>query len=88
MNINDTIVSQSTPIGVGPSAVIRVSGKNSIDIVNKIFPSKDLNKVDSHTLHFGSIIYDKVIIDEVIISIFKEPRSYTKENIVEISCHG
>ena len=49
MNINDTIVSQSTPQGVGPTAVIRVSGKNSIDLVNKIFPSKDLNKVDSHT---------------------------------------
>ena len=88
MNINDTIVSQSTPQGVGPTAVIRVSGNDSIDLVNKIFPSKDLNKVDSHTLHFGSIIYDKIIIDEVVISIFKEPRSYTKENIVEISCHG
>ena len=88
MNINDTIVSQSTPKGVGPTAVIRVSGNDSIDIVNNIFPSKDLNNVDTHTLHFGNIVCDNIIIDEVVISIFKEPRSYTKENIVEISCHG
>jgi len=84
MNINDTIVSQSTPKGVGPTAIIRVSGNKSIELVNKIFPSKDLNTVDSHTLHFGNIIYNNIIIDEVVISIFKEPRSYTKENIVEM----
>ena len=88
MNLNDTIVAESTPSGKGATSTIRLSGLDSINIVNKIFPSKDLNKVKSHTLHFGNIIYKNKIIDEVVISIFKEPKSYTKENIIEISCHG
>ena len=88
MNLNDTIVAESTPSGKGATSTIRLSGLNSINIVNKIFPSKDLKKVKSHTLHFGNIIYKNKIIDEVVISIFKEPKSYTKENIIEISCHG
>ena len=88
MNLNDTIIAESTPSGKGATSTIRLSGLDSINIVNKIFPSKDLNKVKSHTLHFGNIIYKNKIIDEVVISIFKEPKSYTKENIIEISCHG
>ncbi len=88
MNLNDTIVAQSTPQGKGAIGVIRLSGKNSITIINSIFPSKDLSKEKSHTIHFGNIKYENEIIDEVLVSIFKEPKSYTKENIVEISCHG
>lgn len=88
MNLNDTIVAQSTPQGKGAIGIIRLSGKNSISIINSIFPSKDLSKEKSHTIHFGNIEYENDIIDEVLVSIFKEPKSYTKENIVEISCHG
>ncbi len=88
MNLNDTIVAQSTPQGKGAIGIIRLSGKNSIKIINSIFPSKDLSKEKSHTIHFGNIEYENDIIDEVLVSIFKEPKSYTKENIVEISCHG
>jgi len=88
MNLNDTIVAQSTPQGKGAIGIIRLSGKNSITIINSIFPSKDLSKEKSHTIHYGNIEYENDIIDEVLVSIFKEPKSYTKENIVEISCHG
>lgn len=88
MNLNDTIVAQSTPQGKGAIGIIRLSGKNSITIINSIFPSKDLSIEKSHTIHFGNIEYENDIVDEVLVSIFKEPKSYTKENIVEISCHG
>ncbi len=88
MKLNDTIVAQSTPTGNGAIGIIRLSGKNSISIVNKIFPKKDLLKVESHTIHYGNIQYKNKIYDEVLVSVFKEPNSYTKENIIEISCHG
>ncbi len=88
MKLNDTIVAQSTPQGKGAIAIIRLSGKDSIKIVNSLFPSKDLTKVDTHTIHYGNIEHKDSIIDEVLVSVFKEPNSYTKENIVEISCHG
>lgn len=86
---NDTIIALSTPSGVGAIAVIRLSGSNAIVIVNQFFKGKDLSKVASHTIHFGKILdYKNNEIDEVLISIFKAPNSYTKENVVEISCHG
>jgi tRNA modification GTPase len=88
MNLNDTIVAQSTPQGKGAIGIIRLSGEKSISIVNAIFPLKNLNEVKTHTIHFGNIEYKNTVIDEVLVSIFKEPNSYTKENIVEISCHG
>ena len=88
MNINDTIVAQSTPFGESALAIVRLTGKKSIEIINKIFPNKDLNKVKSHTIHFGNLIYKDEVIDEVLVSVFKEPNSYTKENLIEISCHG
>jgi tRNA modification GTPase len=88
MNIKDTIVAQSTPLGSAATSTIRLSGPESINITNKVFPSKDLTGVKSHTIHFGNFIYEDKIVDEVVLSIFKEPNSYTKENIVEISCHG
>ena len=88
MNFKDTIVAQSTPAGSSATSTIRLSGSESINIVNKIFPSKDLRDVKSHTIHFGNIIHDGNVIDEVVLNVFKEPNSYTKENIIEISCHG
>mgnify|MGYP001200442950 FL=1 len=88
MNIKDTIVAQSTPLGSAATSTIRLSGPESINIANNVFPSKDLKAVKSHTIHFGNFIHEDRIVDEVVLSIFKEPNSYTKENIVEISCHG
>ena len=88
MKINDTIVAQSTPYGESAIGLIRLTGKKSLEIVNKLFPEKDLNNVKSHTIHYGNLEYKKEIIDEVLVSIFKEPKSYTKENLVEISSHG
>lgn len=86
--LDDTIVAQATPQGVGAIAVIRVSGKDSFKIVNKVFRGKDLTKVATHTIHFGTIRDQDEIIDEVLVSVFKGPNSYTKEDVIEISCHG
>lgn len=83
----DTIVAISTALGVGAISIIKISGNNSINIVNKIF-SKDLSKVDSHTINYGYIYYDNELIDEVLISVMKSPKTFTKEDIVEINCHG
>ena len=90
---NETIIALATPQGIGAIGVIRLSGEKAIDICNSVFGTKslkknDLNKYASHTIHFGVIQNDNVIIDEVLVSIFKAPHSYTSENIVEISCHG
>ena len=86
--MDDTIVAISTALGVGAISIIRLSGEDSINIVNKIFKGKDLTKVPSHTIHYGYIVDKDEIIDEVLVSIMKEPKTYTKENIVEINCHG
>jgi tRNA modification GTPase len=89
---NDTIIALATSSGVGAIAVIRLSGENAIEIVNDFFQSKynnkDLTKVKSHTIHLGNIIDNQRIIDEVLVSVFKNPNSYTGENVVEINCHG
>jgi len=88
----DTIIALATSSGVGAIAVIRLSGDKSIEIVNQFFQSKfgnkDLNKVKTHTIHLGNIVENNRVIDEVLVSIFKNPNSYTGENVVEISCHG
>ena len=84
----ETICALSTPQGIGAIGVIRVSGERTFEIVNKIFIGKDLTKVDSHTIHFGTIRDGGVIVDEVLVAVFKTPRSFTKEDVVEISCHG
>ena len=86
--MNDTIVAISTPISVGAISIIRVSGDDSIKIVNKIFKGKDLNIVESHTINYGHIIDNDKIIDEVLVSIMKAPKTFTKEDVVEINCHG
>lgn len=84
----DTIVALSTPPGLGAVGVIRISGTRAIEIVNAVFKGKNLLQQASHTLHFGKIVHEQQIIDEVIVGIFLAPTSYTKENIAEISCHG
>lgn len=84
----DTIVALSTPQGVGAIGVIRLSGPEAVKLVNQVFPAKDLEQQATHTLHFGTIQHSDQIIDEVVVSLFKEPHSYTREHVVEISCHG
>ncbi|CAL2101416.1 tRNA modification GTPase MnmE [Tenacibaculum sp. 190130A14a] len=89
---NDTIVALATPAGIGAIAVIRLSGEKSIEIVNSFFKSikkdKSLLLQKSHTLHLGHIVHNGITLDQVLVSIFKNPHSYTGENVVEISCHG
>lgn len=84
----DTIIALATPQGVGAIAVIRLSGKDAIKATNEVFFGKNLEEVPSHTIHFGTIRDGEKIIDEVLVSVFKAPRSFTKENVVEISTHG
>lgn len=92
MNTNfikeDTIIALATPQGVSALAIIRLSGKDCIELTQKIFRGKDLTQQPSHTLHFGTLMDQDKPIDEVLVSIFKEGNSFTKENSVEISCHG
>lgn len=85
---DDTIVALATPPGIGAIGVIRLSGKKSFHIINQLFPSKDLQQQPSHTLHVGYLHNNNEVIDEVVVSLFKGPRSYTGEDVVEISCHG
>jgi tRNA modification GTPase len=85
---HDTIVALATPQGIGALAVIRLSGDQSISIVNSVFKGKNLEAQPTHTIHYGHIIDGSRIIDEVLISLFKDTRSFTKENSVELSTHG
>lgn len=90
----ETIVAIATPSGEGAIGIIRLSGSRAIDIANALFKGKNLQEAASHTLHFGRIVdtsntdAEPEVIDEVVLSIFKNPRSYTGEDVVEISCHG
>lgn len=88
IDIHDTIVAIATPPGEGAIGMIRLSGSEAIAIVNKIFSGKDLAKQQTHTLHFGKIMDGATVVDEVVVSIYKGPKSYTGEDIIEISCHG
>ena len=85
---DETIVALATPPGVGALGIIRLSGKEAVRIVNSLFPSKDLEAQRSHTLHVGYLRNKNQALDEVVVSLYKAPRSYTGEDIVEISCHG
>ena len=86
---DDIIVGISTAFAEGAISIVRLSGKGSIELVNKIFKGKDLTKVASHTINYGHIIdSNNNVIDEVLISVFKAPKTYTKEDVVEINCHG
>ena len=86
--MHDTIACISTALGIGAISIVRVSGEDSINIVNSIFKGKDLNKVESHTINYGHIIDKSEIIDEVLVSVMKAPKTFTTEDIVEINCHG
>ena len=85
---NDTICAIASGGGEGALSVIRLSGSNAIEICNQFFPSKDLQEQNSHTLHFGTFRDTKSIIDEVVVSKFSQPNSYTGEDVIEVSCHG
>jgi tRNA modification GTPase len=90
---SDTIIALATPPGVGAIAVLRLSGPAAISLTNQVFHSpgqrpKDLTQQPSHTIHFGSLYDGAEVLDEVLVSLFVAPRSFTKENVVEISCHG
>ena len=84
----DTIVALATAQGVGAIGVIRLSGEQAIAITNKVFRGKDLTKQASHTIHYGHIVDGEKIVDEVMAGIFRAPKSFTTEDVVEISCHG
>ncbi|WP_159023793.1 tRNA uridine-5-carboxymethylaminomethyl(34) synthesis GTPase MnmE [Formosa sp. L2A11] len=91
MNYNDTIIALATASGAGAIAVIRLSGTDAISLASKAFKSVSGKKLENqltHTIHLGHILDDKRVIDEVLVSVFKNPKSYTGENVIEISCHG
>ena len=86
--LDDTIAAISTALGVGAISIIRVSGKEALEIVNKVTKSKKIKSYDSHTIHYDHIVEGKNIIDEVLISIMLAPKTFTKEDVIEINCHG
>ena len=85
---NDIIVSISTSLGKGAISIVRLSGEGCIELVNSVFKGKDLTKVDSHTINYGYIVDNDKVIDEVLVAVMKAPKTYTREDIVEINCHG
>ena len=85
--LKDTIVAISTSLAEGAISIIRVSGEEAHAIVNEVF-SKDILKVPANTIHYGNIMDGEEIVDEVLVSIFKAPKTYTREDVVEINCHG
>ncbi len=86
--INDTIAQISSAVGQGAISIVRMSGEDSVKIANKVFKGFDLEKAASHTVHYGHIYYQDKKIDEVLVSIFLSPKTFTTENIIEINCHG
>ena len=87
--MNDTICAISTSQGVGAISIVRVSGEDAVEIVNKIFKGKDLTKVESHTINYGKIVdRSGKMIDEVLVSVMKAPKTFTVEDVVEINTHG
>ncbi len=84
----DTICAISTSLGVGAISIIRVSGEDAIEKVANIFKGTDLRKAESHTIHYGHIVSNGEVIDEVLVSVLKAPKTYTMEDIVEINSHG
>ena len=86
--MEDTIAAIATAVGVGAISIIRVSGNDVIKNVNKIFKGTDLEKVASHTINYGHIVYNNEIIDEVLVSVMRTPKTFTHEDVVEINCHG
>src|SRR5699024_7634583 len=87
---NDTITAISTPIGEGAISIVRLSGPEAVEIANQIYRGKDLTEVDSHTIHYGKIMDPETntIAEEVMVSVMKAPKTFTREDVVEINCHG
>lgn len=85
--MEDTIAAISTALGVGAISIIRISGPDSLNIVNNLF-DKDLTKAKTHTIHYGHIINNNQIVDEVLVSVMLAPKTFTKEDVIEINCHG
>jgi tRNA modification GTPase len=85
---DDTIIALATPPGIGAIGVIRLSGSRAFEIIASLFPSKNILQQASHTLHVGYLKLDGKVLDEVVLSLYKGPRSYTGEDVIEISCHG
>ncbi|MBD0374538.1 MAG: tRNA uridine-5-carboxymethylaminomethyl(34) synthesis GTPase MnmE [Flavisolibacter sp.] len=88
MDWEDTIVALATPPGVGALGIIRLSGHQAINIADALFPAKNLYRQSSHTLHVGYLKNEDQLIDQVVVSLYKAPHSYTGEDVVEITCHG
>ncbi len=86
--MSDTICAISTSLGVGAVSMIRVSGNDAISIVSKLFDGDDLNNVNTHTIHYGFIVDNNEKIDEVLVTVMKAPKTFTREDVVEINCHG
>ena len=86
--MSDTIVAISTKLGVGAISIVRASGQDAISLVNKVFRGKDLTKVESHTINYGFINNGKEDIDEVLVTVMRSPKTFTREDVVEINCHG
>ena len=86
--MNDTICAISTSLGIGAISIIRVSGNEAIEIVNKIYNGTNLKKVKTHTIHYGYIVNKEEKIDEVLVSVMHAPKTFTREDVVEINCHG
>ncbi len=86
----DTITAISTPIGEGAIAIVRLSGPEAISITNQLYKGKDLGEVDSHTIHYGKIIDPETeeVAEEVMVSVMRAPKTFTREDVVEINCHG
>lgn len=90
MYIKDTIAAISTALGEGAIGIVRLSGDDAVAIANKLFKGKDLSQVPSHTIHYGHIMHleDNRVIDEVMVSVMRAPKTFTREDVVEINCHG
>lgn len=86
--MEDTIVAIATPLGTGAISIVKISGPEAVEIVSNVFKGKNLKTQKSHTVHYGYIIDNKEKIDEVLVSLFLAPKTYTKEDVVEINCHG
>jgi len=84
----DTIAAISTALGQGAISIVRLSGEDAIKVTNKVFKGKNLSKAASHTVHYGHIVHNEIVLDEVLVSVFKSPKTFTTEDIVEINCHG
>ncbi len=86
----DTIAAISTPMGEGAIAIVRLSGDEAIEIANRVFRGKNLNEVDSHTIHYGHIVDPdtKQVVEEVMLTLMRGPKTFTREDVIEINCHG